>query len=233
MANTILVVDDEPRILDVVRRYLERDGYAVRLARDGQEAIDAFHAEQPALVVLDLMLPRVDGWQVCRELRRVSAVPILMLTARAEESDTLLGLDLGADDYMTKPFSPRELVARVRALLRRAGTAAAAPPGRIVAGALVVDATRHESSWAGAPLGLTPAEFRLLAVMAREQGRVWSRAQLVELALGDSFDGYDRTVDAHIKNLRRKLRDRGAAELITTVRGVGYRLGEGPGGEAA
>lgn len=233
MANTILVVDDEPRILDVVRRYLERDGYAVRLARDGQEAIDAFHAEQPALVVLDLMLPRVDGWQVCRELRRVSAVPILMLTARAEESDTLLGLDLGADDYMTKPFSPRELVARVRALLRRAGTAAVAPPGRIVAGALVVDAARHESSWAGEPLGLTPAEFRLLAVMAREQGRVWSRAQLVELALGDSFDGYDRTVDAHIKNLRRKLRDRGAAELITTVRGVGYRLGEGPGGEAA
>jgi DNA-binding response OmpR family regulator len=173
MVASILVVDDEPRILDVVRRYLERDGFAVHAARDGQEALDLFAAVRPALVVLDLMMPRVDGWHVCRELRRASNVPILMLTARADESDTLLGLDLGADDYMTKPFSPRELVARVRALLRRAGAAVIdAAPERIVAGPLVLDIARHESSWAGTALALTPAEFRLLQVLARERRRI-------------------------------------------------------------
>ncbi len=232
MATTILVVDDEPRILDVVRRYLERDGFVVRVARDGQEALDVFRASRPApaLVVLDLMLPRVDGWHVCRELRRESSVPIVMLTARADESDTLLGLDLGADDYITKPFSPRELVARVRTVLRRAGATAAPAAGSVAAaaplvvGSLVVDDARHEATWAGERLPLTPAEYRLLDVLARERGRVLNRGQLVDLALGEAFDGYDRTVDAHIKNLRHKLRDHGAGDPIETVRGFGYRF---------
>jgi len=226
--ESILVVDDEPRIQDVVRRYLERDGYQVLVASNGEEAIESFRHERPSLVVLDLMMPHLDGWQVCREIRRDSRVPIIILTARTEESDKLLGLDLGADDYMMKPFSPRELLARVRAVLRRSGdadaTALSAQTMRI--GDLVMDLGRHESHWGAVPLPLTPAEFRLLVVLARAHGRVLTRAQLVDLAMGEEFGGYERTVDAHIKNLRRKLHTAGAGGVVATVRGVGYRLGE-------
>jgi two-component system, OmpR family, alkaline phosphatase synthesis response regulator PhoP len=227
MGANILVVDDEPKILDVVRRYLERDGHTVRLAHDGYEAVASFRAERPALVVLDLMLPGMDGWRVCRELRRESRVPIVMLTARAEESDRLLGLDLGADDYVVKPFSPRELAARVRAVLRRAsGAEPSEEPERVELGRLAIDATRFEATWGGEPLPLTRTEFLILLALGRGRGRVLSRAQLADGALGEIFAGTDRAIDAHVKNLRRKLREGGAGDLVATVRGVGYRLRE-------
>ena len=230
--TSILVVDDEPRIRDVVRRYLERDGYTVQVAADGQEALDVYRRDRPALIVLDLLLPGLDGWRVCQEIRSESQVPIVMLTARADEADTLLGLDLGADDYVTKPFSPRELVARIRTVLRRSGTGDTAAGGKdapIVVGSLVIDPARYEVRWEHAPLALTPTEFRLLTTLAQARGRVLTRAHLVDTAMGDAFGGYDRTVDAHVKNLRGKLRDAGAPDVIETVRGVGYRFTDGAG----
>lgn len=225
----ILIVDDEKKIVSLVRAYLERDGYQVAEAFDGHQALEAFRREAPDLIVLDLMLPGMDGLEVCHEIRRASEVPIIMLTARGEDADKLVGLELGADDYITKPFSPRELVARVRAVLRRVRSKATAPsPARIVLGNLVLDEERFEATCQGQPLILTPAEFRILATMARSPGRVYSRAQLQDTALGETYDGYDRTIDAHIKNLRRKLAAAGAGEgcSITTVHGIGYKLKE-------
>ena len=224
----ILVVDDERKIVSLVRAYLEREGYDVIEASAGHEAVEASRRESPDLVVLDIMLPGLDGWEVCREIRRFSEVPIIMLTARDEDADKLVGLELGADDYVTKPFSPRELVARVRTVLRRAraSRAPAPSPERIVLGGLVLDEERFEVSCHGQPLALTRTEFRLLAALAREPGRVLSRSQLLDMALGQSYEGYDRTIDAHIKNLRRKLSAAGAGEgcNIITVHGVGYKL---------
>jgi DNA-binding response OmpR family regulator len=224
MSAKILVVDDEPKILDVVRLYLERDGHTVRVAHDGREALALFRAECPALVVLDLMLPVIDGWRVCREIRRESRVPIVMLTARADEGDRLLGLDLGADDYLVKPFSPRELAARVRAVLRRTG-AVQVPrePDHINAGRLVIDAAQHQAMWDVEPLPLTHTEFLLLLGLGRARGRVLTRTQLADDALRATFGGADRSIDAHVKNLRRKLRAAGAHDPVETVRGVGYR----------
>ena len=226
----ILVVDDEKKILSLVRAYLEREGYRVIEATDGQQALEAFQREAPDLIVLDLMLPEVDGLEVCREIRRTSEVPIIMLTARDEDTDKLIGLELGADDYITKPFSPRELVARVRAVLRRTRPAETpvSSPARLTLGELVLDEERFEAVCHDSPLALTPAEFRILAALARSHGRVLSRPQLLDIALGETCEGYERTIDVHIKNLRRKLATAGAEEgcTIVTVYGIGYKLKE-------
>jgi DNA-binding response OmpR family regulator len=222
----VLVVDDEPKIVEMVRLYLERDGHRVLVARDGPSALEAFRRDRPELVVLDLMLPGIDGLEVCRAIRRESEVPIVMLTARAEEVDRLIGLELGADDYLAKPFSPRELAARVRAVLRRSAPRQPLETERREVGSLVIDALRHEVSCNGERLALTPTEFRLLWTLAREPGRVFTRTQLLDQALEESYDGYERTVDAHIKNLRRKLRRVPGSQTcgIVTVHGVGYKF---------
>jgi DNA-binding response OmpR family regulator len=228
MNKKILVVDDEPRIVDVVQAYLERNGYRVLTAADGKTALNLARRERPALVILDLMLPEMDGLEVCRTLRQESNVPVIMLTARTEETDKLIGLELGADDYVTKPFSPRELVARVRAVLRRAVTTGeAAEISTLVHGDLVIDPTRHTVTRAGQPIALTPTEFALLLALAQSPGRVFSRLQLMDRALGESYEGYERTLDAHIKNLRRKLEpDPAHPRYVQTVFGVGYKFAE-------
>jgi len=220
----VLVVDDEPNIVQTLRLYLEKDGFRVVAAYDGRTALDIFEREGPDLIVLDLMLPEISGLDVCRSIRSRSQVPIIMLTARSEEVDRIVGLELGADDYVTKPFSPREVAARVRAVLRRASTASQEPAAeRLVAGKLVVDVARHEVLCDGMPVALTPTEFRLLAALAGHPGNVYTRSQLAEAAQGLEFEGYDRTVDSHIKNLRKKLGAEAACR-ITTVHGVGYKL---------
>ncbi len=225
MSKKILVVDDERKIVKLVKAYLEQAGFRVVTAYDGQEALTIFRHERPHLVVLDLMLPRIDGLDVARIMRRESNVPIIMLTARVEETDRLIGLELGADDYITKPFSPREVVARVRAVLRRTQGAEPAAPDIITAGDLVIDLTRHTVTRAGKPVELTPTEFNVLAVLAREPGRAFTRAQLMDLALGETYVAYERTIDAHIKNLRAKLNDDPKhPTYIETVYGVGYRF---------
>src|SRR3989304_3972817 len=194
--KTVLLVEDEAAIVDVVRRYLERDGYRVMVASDGQRAVDEFQRLRPDLVLLDLMLPGLDGWEVCRRIRQDGSTPVIMLTARDEEADKLIGLELGADDYITKPFSPREVVARVRAVLRRAR-------------------------------GARPAGFRLLFPRPRHPGRVFTRLQLLDEVQGYAFEGYERTIDAHIKNIRQKLEpDPRKPRHILTVHRVGYRLAE-------
>jgi DNA-binding response OmpR family regulator len=220
----ILVVEDDPKTVLSVRLYLEHAGYAVVASADGREALARAQDEpRPDLVVLDLMLPGLDGFEVCRRLREISDVPIIMLTARSTEEDRLEGLDLGADDYVIKPFSPRELAARVRAVLRRVPGAADGPPVRV--GDVVVDPGRHEVTRAGQPIELTPREFRLLETMARAPGRAFSRAELLERAFGADSEALDRTIDAHVVNLRRKLEaGRSGPPLIETVFGVGYRL---------
>ena len=226
MPGKVLVVDDEPKIVEMVRLYLERDGHTVLVARDGPSALEVFGRDRPDLVVLDLMLPGIDGLEVCRAIRRQSEVPIVMLTARAEEMDKLIGLELGADDYLTKPFSPRELAARVRAVLRRSTPQRMAEPERLEVGSLIINTRRHEASCDGERLPLTPTEFRLLWSLAREPGRVLTRAQLLDLAFDESYEAYERTADAHIKNLRHKLRRAPGSRHcgIVTVHGVGYKL---------
>jgi DNA-binding response OmpR family regulator len=222
----ILVVDDEKKIVESCRLYLEHAGFEVVCAYNGEQALEEARESRPDLIVLDLMLPRVDGLEVCRRVRAGSPVPILMLTARSTEEDKLAGLNLGADDYLTKPFSPRELVARVRAILRRAPPAGM--PLRF--GALEVDFDRHEVRLSGERVALTPREFDLLAALARAPGRAVTRARLVEAAFGADSDVLERTVDAHVMNLRRKIeKDPAAPRFVVTVPGVGYRFaGEVP-----
>ncbi len=223
--RTVLVVDDEPEITDVVRKYLERDGYRVASAADGRAALAAFRRERPDLVILDLMLPEVDGWEVARQIRADGRTPIIMLTARGEEVDRLLGLGLGADDYITKPFSPREVVARVRAVLRRTG--GEAPIEATTVGDLEIDHARMQVRRGGTTVALTPTEFRLLAALARSPGRVYTRLQLIDIVQGHAFEGYERTIDAHVKNLRHKLEpDPRRPRYVLTVHGAGYRLAE-------
>ena len=223
--ETILVVDDEAKIVKTVRAYLENAGFRVTTAGDGQAALTAFRHERPALVVLDLGLPGIDGLDVARTLRQESSVPIIMLTARVEETDRLIGLELGADDYVTKPFSPRELVARVRAVLRRAGGEWEQAPPPVVAGDIAIDLERRQVTVAGRPADLTPTEFELLALLARHPGRVFTRLELLDRVQGYSFEGYERTVDAHVKNLRLKIEpDPKRPRYIVTVFGVGYKL---------
>ena len=222
----ILVVDDDPNVVKLVRLYLERDGHEVLTASDGAAGLELAREEQPSLIVLDLMLPRMDGMEVCRTLRRESSVPVVMLTAMVEEDDRLAGLDLGADDYVTKPFSPRELAARVRAVLRRtARDHDDAGPGLLECGPFVVDLRQRSVSVAGTPIALTPTEFRLLTLLVREPGRTFTREQIIDRVFGYDFDGFDRTVDAHMSSLRRKVDAvPGTAKRIQTVYGSGYRL---------
>jgi DNA-binding response OmpR family regulator len=225
----VLVVDDDERTVELVKLYLNRDGYRVLTAYDGLEALRLAREAHPDLIVLDLMLPGMDGLEVCRTLRAESDVPIIMLTARTTDADKLTGLSLGADDYVTKPFSPRELAARVRAVLRR--IPGERGPDEIISGQLIVNFLMHEASFAGRPLNLTPIEFKLLGVLAREPGKVFSRAELIERALGYDFEGFDRTIDVHILNLRRKLEQgRGSHKYIKTVYGAGYKFIEVNGG---
>jgi len=219
----ILVVDDEPKIVQLVRDYLERAGFAVSTARDGNEALMRAHQERPDLIVLDLGLPGLDGLEVTRRLRRDSGVPIIMLTARHEETDKVVGLELGADDYVTKPFSPRELEARVRAVLRRHTGDAAAEVLR--AGDLTVDIPRLRVDVSGRSVELTATEFQLLTALSRQPGRVFTRAQLLDAIHGVAFDSYERAIDAHVKNIRRKIEpDPRVPRYLLTVYGVGYRL---------
>ncbi len=226
MAKKVLVVDDDVKTVDLVKLYLNRDGYKVLVAYDGNEALRLARESHPDLIVLDIMLPGKDGLEVCRTLRSESEVPVIMLTARTTEEDKLAGLDLGADDYMTKPFSPKELAARVRAVLRRLPEETLQRgPVEIKHGELTLNFLRHEASLTGRPLDLTPIEFKLLGVLAREPGRVFNRAQLIEKVLGYDFEGFDRTIDVHILNLRRKLeRDPGQSKYIKTIYGAGYKL---------
>jgi two-component system alkaline phosphatase synthesis response regulator PhoP len=225
--ETILVVDDEPKILKTVRAYLENAGFRVVTAGDGQMALTVYRHEKPALVVLDLGLPGMDGLDVARTLRRDSNVPIIMLTARVDEADKLIGLELGSDDYVTKPFSPRELVARVRAVLRRTGGERQEAPAPIVAGDVLIDMERRQVSVSGQPVELTPTEFDLLVVLARHPGRVFTRLELLDRVQGYAFEGYERTVDAHVKNLRQKIEpDPKQPHYLLTVYGVGYRFVE-------
>jgi DNA-binding response OmpR family regulator len=219
----VLVVDDDVKTVELVKLYLKRDGYQVLTAYEGIEALRLARESHPDLIVLDLMLPGIDGLKICRVLRDESDVPIIMLTARTTEQDRLTGLDLGADDYVSKPFSPKELAARVRAVLRRLPEERG--PAEIKHGELTVNFLKHEASLAGRLLDITPIEFKLLGVLVKEPGRVFSRAQLIEKSLGYDFDSFDRTIDVHILNLRRKLEpDPIHPRYIKTVYGVGYKL---------
>jgi len=224
MNETILVVDDEQKILKLARDYLETEGYQVKTAADGKTALAIARRDKPDLIILDLMLPGMDGWDVCRALRRESDVPIIMLTARAEEADQLVGLELGADDYVTKPFSPRLLVARVRAVLRRV-QGDIYQPGILSAGKLVIDTNGHRVTLEGNQIHLTRIEFMILAMLAKHPGQTFSRSQLLDRLHGTVFEGVDRSIDAHIKNLRRKIeRDPSDPHYILTVYGVGYKF---------
>ena len=224
--KTVLVVDDEPKIVDVVREYLEHAGFAVRTAGDGPGALERARALAPDLIVLDLGLPGLDGLDVARQLRKSSRVPVIILTARGDEVDRIIGLEIGADDYLVKPFSPRELVARVRAVLRRVDerdTAADDEP--LVRGDVVVDPVRRRVTVAGKAVDLTPTEFDLLAHLARQPGRVFTRAQLLTAIHGVAVESYERAVDAHIKNLRRKIEpDPRHPRYVLTAHGIGYRF---------
>jgi two-component system alkaline phosphatase synthesis response regulator PhoP len=226
MNETILIIEDEPKVAILARDYLEQGGFKVRIAADGNIGLAMARRERPDLVVLDLMLPGLDGLDICRSLRRESDVPIIMLTARADETDRLIGLELGADDYITKPFSPRELVARVRALLRRV-KGAVYQPGVIRVGDLVINIDAHNLSRAGEKIHLTRFEFNLLQILAQNPGQIFTRTQLLEKLHGVAFNGYDRSVDAHIKNLRRKIEiDPTAPQYILTVYGLGYKFSD-------
>jgi DNA-binding response OmpR family regulator len=229
--KTILVVDDEPKIVQLVRDYLERAGFRVLTSPNGKTALALAHSERPDLIILDLGLPEMDGLDVTRTLRRDSNVPILMLTARSEETDKLVGLELGADDYITKPFSPKELVARVRVVFRRMENYSQANTEVIHAHDLTLDMPRMRVTAEGRDLEeLTPTEFELLAAMARHPGRVFTRAQLLDVVHGVAFESYERAIDAHIKNIRHKIElIPGEPRYILTVYGVGYRFVDNDG----
>ncbi len=219
----VLVVDDDVKTVELIKLYLDRDGYQVLTAYNGVEALRVAREGYPDLIVLDLMLPDIDGLEICRTLRRESDIPIIMLTARTTDRDKLAGLDLGADDYVTKPFSPKELAARVRAVLRR--LPGERGPEEIKAGKLSMNFTTHEARFDGRPLNLTTVEFKLLGILAKEPGRVHSRASIIEEALGYDFEGFDRTIDVHILNLRRKVEpDPSHPRYIRTVYGIGYKF---------
>jgi DNA-binding response OmpR family regulator len=223
----IVIIDDEPWVHEVVRGYLEREGYIVYSAMTGREGLELAQSKQPALLVLDLMLPDVPGEQVCAEIRSRSDVAILMLTAKAEEDQRIEGLERGADDYLVKPFSPRELVARVKAILRRAEGSEMPLVAQLSFddGRLRIDTVRHEVLVDGEPVMLTASEYKLLVALASYPGRVYSRFELINRVQGHDFEGYERTIDAHVKNLRRKIEpDAHAPRYVETVHGVGYRL---------
>lgn len=225
--RSVLLVEDEPKIVRLARDYLEQAGFQVTAGADGEQALRSIRADRPDLIVLDLGLPGMDGLDLLRTLRREANTPVIILTARGEESDRVVGLELGADDYMVKPFSPRELVARVRAVLRRAEGAPAAGAEQLHAGDLRLDLPRMRLTVGEREVELTPTEFELLAALARQPGRIYTRAQLLEAVHGVAFESYERAIDTHIKNLRRKIEpDPRQPRYIHTVYGVGYRLAE-------
>lgn len=221
----VLVVDDEPKIVDVVKSYLEKSGYAVAAAYDGREAYDEFEKENPSLIILDWMLPDISGEEICRTIRQKSKVPVIMLTARVEEENILRGFDFGADDYVTKPFSPRQLVARVKAVLRRVEEEPASAL-TFYNGELTVDFAGMEVKKFGRQVSLTPNEFKILSVLAQHPRKVFTREELIASAIGNDFEGFDRTVDTHIKNIRQKIEtDSKNPRYILTVHGTGYKFG--------
>lgn len=225
---SILVVDDEAKIVEVVKSYLEKSGYKVYVAYSGRQAIEQFEKVKPSLVVLDLMLPDIMGEEICKTIRSKSRVPIIMLTAKAEEENILKGLNIGADDYITKPFSPRQLVARVGAVLRRT-LDDALPLANVYSfgnGTLTIDIDKHEVTRRGEIVNLTPSEYNILKALVSHPRKVYTREELISLALGEDFLGFDRTIDSHVKNLRQKIEDDPKApRLVITVHGVGYRFG--------
>jgi DNA-binding response OmpR family regulator len=226
MAATILLVEDETKLRDLLRSYLEQAGFSVLSTGSGAEALSLATTAEPDLLVLDLGLPDLGGETVARELRAISSTPILMLTARSSEEDRVAGLEAGADDYVTKPFSPREVVLRVQAILRRGGQSATAEPASYGGGALLIDESRHVATVRGEDIDLTPTEWGVLVTLASVPGRVYSRFELINRVRGYEFDGYERIIDSHVKNLRRKIeQDAGNPEIVTTVLGGGYRLG--------
>jgi DNA-binding response OmpR family regulator len=226
MKRKILVVEDDRKMAELIRLYLEKDGYRVRVTHDGGEGLELGQRGGQDLILLDLMLPTIDGLDIARMLRQQSRVPIIMLTARSTEDDKLLGLDVGADDYITKPFSPRELVARVRAVLRRTADQEA-EQGVASVGSIAVDFVRHEVRLQGTEVHLTPKEFRLLATLAKEPGRAFSRLELLEKVFGYDYEGLERTLDVHVMNLRKKIEtDPAQPRYVVTVYGLGYKLGE-------
>ena len=226
MGRKILVVDDEKRIVEILKAYLERDGYRVIAAYDGRSALELARNNSPDLIILDLMLPEVSGWDVCRELRKETDVPIIMLTARDDTTDKIIGLELGADDYVTKPFDPKEIISRVRAVLRRSDVKPVSK-STINVGEIMIDTNKRLVRRGDWNIELTPIEFDILRVMAENPGRVYSRMQLLDKVQGDAYEGYERTVDSHIKNLRKKLElDPEHPKYIITIYGVGYKLGE-------
>lgn len=240
MNRTVLVADDEEKIARMVGTYLEANGFRAVLAHDGERALSLFRELGPDLCILDINMPGLDGLEVAREIRRTSNVPIILLSARTDETDRVVGLELGADDYVPKPFSPRELVARARAVLRRSAPAAPAlgasgtagsAPTRLRRGSLELDTLKRSVAVGGVPIRLTAVQFDILLFLAREPGRVFTRAEILEAASGTTFEGYERTVDAHIKNIRKALGGEGAegeSAFLGTVRGVGYRFIEYP-----
>jgi DNA-binding response OmpR family regulator len=226
----LLVVDDEPRITGMLRQYLESEGYRVLTAQDGATGLDLVRKHGPDMVILDVMMPGRDGWSVCREIRAVGNTPVIMLTARAEEADKLLGLELGADDYLTKPFSVRELAARVRTVFRRTQNQSGPPASenRLEFDALVIDLDAGEVTVDGQAVTLTATEYKLLATLARKPGRIFSRTQLMEIALGGYYEGYERSVDTHVRNLRKKIEpDPSDPRWILTAHGLGYKFARG------
>jgi two-component system alkaline phosphatase synthesis response regulator PhoP len=230
MSRKILIADDEQHILDTIRAYLKEAGFQVVAARDGREALFTFRHERPDLVILDVMMPEMDGWEAARLIRRESDVPMVFLTARVDDVDQITGLEIGADDYITKPFSPRVLVAQVRAVLRRAYGDLSAEPTVWRWGDLELNVETHTATKDGARIDLTPSEFDLLAVLIARPGRVFTRMELLERIQGEAFAGYERTIDVHIKNLRAKIEDDPHEPLyIETVYGIGYRMREASG----
>ncbi len=226
-AKKILVVDDEIKISEVVKSYLEHDGYKVFTAFNGKEAMDGYNAFNPDLIILDLMLPDISGEEICKRIRENSSVPIIMLTAKVSDDEVITGLDLGADDYVLKPFSPKQLLARVAAVLRRSAKEPTADKSNIIFdnGDLVIDNFVHEIRKAGKIINLTPNEYRILVTMAGYPKKTFTRDELINMALGDDFEGFDRTVDTHIKNLRQKIEDDPKSpRYLATVHGIGYRF---------
>lgn len=227
MKRRVLVIEDDAKTAELIRLYLEKDGYKVYQTQSGQEGLKLARDKKPDLIVLDLMLPEIGGLDICRILRTETDIPIIMLTARSTEDDILLGLELGADDYMAKPFSPRELIARVRTVLRRTMSDTHNGPDEIVIGDLKIDFIGHEVYMAGETIRLTPKEFRLLETLALNQGRAYSRLELLEAAFGYDYDGLERTIDVHVMNLRKKIEDDPEnPDYIKTVYGIGYKFVE-------
>lgn len=221
---SVLIVDDDVKLVSLLRTYFDKEGFIIYSAYNGLDALQIVRERKPDILILDLMLPGMDGWDVCRKIRKDNDVPILMLTAREDESDRLVGLEIGADDYVTKPFSPKEVVARVKAILRRSNKEVIRHEP-ILAGAISIDLERHEVTHKQQVVELTPTEFKILELMATNKGKVFSRMQIAEQTQGYTFEGYERTVDAHIKNLRRKIETNPKApQYIQTVYGIGYKF---------